>query len=298
MAQIFGSFETITPTNSFESTNSIKTTDSDNSIESINSIETTDSDNSINSTYFTNIPRLKKYKKKSIKTKIILCENYNIELFIYNIINTLKKNKISYKLKKNYKFECCLSDNHICLLFNIYLWVIPDKQNEFIVETTHKKGNKQFLINIFTAIINDTKINNTDYDNKNSILSNPYINNIINDYIKTFNIYFINNQEESYYKLLCTLNELCFNTNFHICLINNNTHKIILNFINNNELLTNNDIICHLLALSCLVSLSVNDMFKKEIEITRFNNIKKTTKKYINEVIDNKINKILINLQK
>ena len=59
MAQIFGSFETITPTNSFESTNSIKTTDSDNSIESINSIETTDSDNSINTTYFTNIPKLK-----------------------------------------------------------------------------------------------------------------------------------------------------------------------------------------------------------------------------------------------
>ena len=283
MAQIFGSFETITQTNSFES---------------INSIETTDSDNSINTKNFSSkIPKFKKYNKKSIKTKLILCENYNIDMFIHNIINTLKKNNISYRLKKNYKFECCLSDNHICLLFNIYLWVIPDKQNEFIVETTHKKGNKQFLINIFTAIINDTKINNTDYDNKNSILSNPYINNIINDYIKTFNIYFINNQEESYYKLLCTLNELCFNTNFHICLINNNTHKIILNFINNNELLTNNDIICHLLALSCLVSLSVNDMFKKEIEITRFNNIKKTTKKYINEVIDNKINKILINFK-
>ena len=287
MAQIISSFETITPTNSFESINSIETTDSDNSVNTENI-----------SSKIINIPKFKKYNKKSIKTKLILCENYNIDMFIYNIINTLKKNNISYRLKKNYKFECCLSDNHICLLFNIYLWVIPDKQNEFIVETTHKKGNKQFLINIFTAIINDTKINNTDYDNKNSILSNPYINNIINDYIKTFNIYFINNQEESYYKLLCTLNELCFNTNFHICLINNNTHKIILNFINNNELLTNNDIICHLLALSCLVSLSVNDMFKKEIEITRFNNIKKTTKKYINEVIDNKINKILINLQK
>lgn len=287
MAQIISSFETITSTNSFESINSIETTDSDNSVNTENI-----------SSKIINIPKFKKYNKKSIKTKLILCENYNIDMFIHNIINTLKKNNISYRLKKNYKFECCLSDNHICLLFNIYLWVIPDKQNEFIVETTHKKGNKQFLINIFTAIINDTKINNTDYDNKNSILSNPYINNIINDYIKTFNIYFINNQEESYYKLLCTLNELCFNTNFHICLINNNTHKIILNFINNNELLTNNDIICHLLALSCLVSLSVNDMFKKEIEITRFNNIKKTTKKYINEVIDNKINKILINLQK
>ena len=297
MAQIISSFETITPTNSFESMNYIETTYSDNPT------NTEDISSKI-----TNIPKFKKYNKKSIKTKLILCENYNIDMFIHNIINTLKKNNISYRLKKNYKFECCLSDNHICLLFNIYLWVIPDKQNEFIVETTHKKGNKQFLINIFTAIINNTKINNTeyynaeyyntDYHNKDSILSNPYINNIINDYIKTFNFYFISNQQKSYYKLLYTLNELCFNKKFHICLINNNTHNIILNFINNNELITNNDIICHLLALSCLVSLSENDIFKKEIDITNINNIKKTKKIYINEIIDNKINKILINLQK
>tara|TARA_B100000902_G_C27165080_1_gene840766 strand:- start:532 stop:1083 length:552 start_codon:yes stop_codon:yes gene_type:complete len=182
-------------------------------------------------------------------------------------------------------------------LFNIYLSIIPNKPNEFILEAIHKKGNKKFLIEIFNAIINNSKINNTQYDNKNSILSNPYINNIINDYIKMFNLYFINNQQESYYKILCNLNELSSKKDYHSYLINNNTHIIILNLINVNELLTNNDIICHILALSCLLTLSENDMFKKEIKITHFNNIKKTTKKYINEIIDNKITKIIVNLQ-
>ncbi len=262
-----------------------------NSFESINSIETTLTKESIN------VPMFKKYKKKSINTKIILDEENDIVMLIHNIINTLKLNNISYILKKNYKFNCCYSDNHICLLFNIYLSIIPNKPNEFILEAIHKKGNKKFLIEIFNAIINNSKINNTQYDNKNSILSNPYINNIINDYIKMFNLYFINNQQESYYKILCNLNELSSKKDYHSYLINNNTHIIILNLINVNELLTNNDIICHILALSCLLTLSENDMFKKEIKITHFNNIKKTTKKYINEIIDNKITKIIVNLQ-
>ena len=299
MAQIVDSSESLHSIHSFESINSIYTSGSDNTVNSNDTDSSSDNTNISNndSIQFRNILKIKKHKKKSIKTKLIFPDNCNIVSLIHQIINTLKLNKISYTLKKNCKFNCCYSNNNICILFNIYLYELEYVKNEFIIELVHKKGNKQYLENIFHAIINTSKINNTDYDNKNSILSNPYINNIINDYIKMFNLYFINNQKESYYKLLCTLNELSCNKDNHFYLINNNTHNIILNFININELVTNNDIVCHILALSCLLTLSENDIFKKEIKITNFNNIKKTTKKYINNVIDDKINKILINFK-
>lgn len=286
MAQMFNLVESIGSTNSFESINSIETSDSDTSNE----------ENSINNQII-NIPNFTKYKKKSIKTKLIFNDNYNVELILYNIINTLKLNNISYTLKKNYKFNCCLSNNEICLLFNIYIWKISDKDNEYILETTHKKGNKKYLINIFNAIVNNSKIIDNNIKS-NSILSNPYINNIINDYIKLLNYYLINNTEENIYKLLYTLNELSSKKDYHEYILNNNTHIIILNIIYNNDLLTNNNIICHILALSCILTLSYNKIFINDlkIEISNLKNIKKTNKLYINKVIDNKINEIIKNL--
>ena len=302
MAQIVGSSESFHSVNSFESINSIHTSDSDNTVNSNYTDSSSDNTNISNndSIQFRNILKIKKHKKKSIKTKLIFTDDYNIASFIHQIINTLKLNNISYTLKKNYTFNCCYSDNHICILFNIYLYEIQDTQNEFIIEIVHKKGNKQYLENIFHAIINNCEINKTNYCNKNSILSNPYINNIINDYIKTLNFNFNNNYIESHYTQLYTLTELCSNKDFHIYLINNNTHDIILNYIYNNELRSSDDIICHILALSALLELSYDNKLKKYITIENINSIKKiskTSKAYINNVFDSKINKISLNLK-
>lgn len=304
MAQIVDSSESFHSVNSFESINSIHTSDSDNTVNSNYTDSSSDNTNISNndSIQFRNILKIKKHKKKSIKTKLIFSDDYNIVSFIHEIINTLKLNNISYTLKKNYTFNCCYSDNHICILFNIYLYEIQDTKNEFIIEIVHKKGNKQYLENIFHAIINYCEINKTNYYNKNSILSNPYINNIINDYIKTlnFNFNFNNNYIESHYTLLYTLTELCSNKYFHIYLINNNTHDIILNYIYNNELRSSDDIVCHILALSALLELSYDNKLKKYITIENINNIKKiskTSKIYINNVFDSKINKISLNLK-
>ena len=302
MAQIVGSSESFHSVNSFESINSIHTSDSDNTVNSNYTDSSSDNTNISNndSIQFRNILKIKKHKKKSIKTKLIFTDDYNITSFIHEIINTLKLNNISYTLKKNYTFNCCYSENHICILFNIYLYEIQDTQNEFIIEIVHKKGNKQYLENIFHAIINNCEINKTNYCNKNSILSNPYINNIINDYIKTLNFNFNNNYIESHYTQLYTLTELCSNKDFHIYLINNNTHDIILNYIYNNELRSSDDIICHILALSALLELSYDNKLKKYITIENINSIKKiskTSKAYINNVFDNKINKITLNLK-
>ena len=302
MAQIVGSPESFHSVNSFESINSIHTSDSDNTVNSNYTDSSSDNTNISNndSIQFRNILKIKKHKKKSIKTKLIFSDDYNIVSFIHEIINTLKLNNISYTLKKNYTFNCCYSENHICILFNIYLYEIQDTKNEFIIEFVHKKGNKQYLENIFHAIINNCEINKTNYCNKNSILSNPYINNIINDYIKTLNFNFNNNYIESHYTLLYTLTELCSNKDFHIYLINNNTHDIILNYIYNNELRSSDDIVCHILALSAVLELSYNNKLKNYITIENINSIKKiskTSKIYINNVFDNKINKISLNLK-
>ena len=302
MAQIVDSSESFHSVHSFESINSIHTSDSDNTVNSNYTDSSSDNTNISNndSIQFRNILKIKKHKKKSIKTKLIFTDDYNIVSFIHQIINTLKLNNISYTLKKNYTFNCCYSDNHICILFNIYLYEIQDTKNEFIIEIVHKKGNKQYLENIFHAIINNCEINKTNYCNKNSILSNPYINNIINDYIKTLNFNFNNNYIESHYTLLYTLTELCSNKDFHIYLINNNTHDIILNYIYNNELRSSDDIVCHILALSALLELSYDNKLKKYITIENINSIKKiskTSKIYINNVFDNKINKISLNLK-
>jgi hypothetical protein len=302
MAQIVGSPESFHSVNSFESINSIHTSDSDNTVNSNYTDSSSDNTNISNndSIQFRNILKIKKHKKKSIKTKLIFTDDYNIASFIHQIINTLKLNNISYTLKKNYTFNCCYSDNHICILFNIYLYEIQDTKNKFIIEIVHKKGNKQYLENIFHAIINNCEINKTNYCNKNSILSNPYINNIINDYIKTLNFNFNNNYIESHYTQLYTLTELCSNKDFHIYLINNNTHDIILNYIYNNELRSSDDIICHILALSALLELSHDNKLKKYITIDNINSIKKiskTSKVYINNVFDNKINKITLNMK-
>jgi hypothetical protein len=310
MAQIVGSSESFHSVNSSVSINSIHTSDSDNTVNSNYTDSSSDntSDSSSDNTnisnndsiQFINILKIKKHKKKSIKTKLIFSDDYNIVSFIHEIINTLKLNNISYTLKKNYTFNCCYSENHICILFNIYLYEIQDTKNEFIIEFVHKKGNKQYLENIFHAIINNCEINKTNYCNKNSILSNPYINNIINDYIKTLNFNFNNNYIESHYTLLYTLTELCSNKDFHIYLINNNTHDIILNYIYNNELRSSDDIVCHILALSAVLELSYNNKLKNYITIENINSIKKiskTSKIYINNVFDNKINKISLNLK-
>tara|TARA_B110000858_G_scaffold190254_1_gene238001 strand:+ start:752 stop:1693 length:942 start_codon:yes stop_codon:yes gene_type:complete len=310
MAQIVGSSESFHSVNSSVSINSIHTSDSDNTVNSNYTDSSSDntSDSSSDNTnisnndsiQFINILKIKKHKKKSIKTKLIFSDDYNIVSFIHEIINTLKLNNISYTLKKNYTFNCCYSENHICILFNIYLYEIQDTKNEFIIEIVHKKGNKQYLENIFHAIINNCEINKTNYCNKNSILSNPYINNIINDYIKTLNFNFNNNYIESHYTLLYTLTELCSNKDFHIYLINNNTHDIILNYIYNNELRSSDDIVCHILALSAVLELSYNNKLKNYITIENINSIKKiskTSKIYINNVFDNKINKISLNLK-
>ena len=310
MAQIVGSSESFHSVNSSVSINSIHTSDSDNTVNSNYTDSSSDntSDSSSDNTnisnndsiQFINILKIKKHKKKSIKTKLIFSDDYNIVSFIHEIINTLKLNNISYTLKKNYTFNCCYSENHICILFNIYLYEIQDTKNEFIIEFVHKKGNKQYLENIFHAIINNCEINKTNYCNKNSILSNPYINNIINDYIKTLNFNFNNNYIESHYTLLYTLTELCSNKDFHIYLINNNTHDIILNYIYNNELRSSDDIVCHILALSAVLELSYNNKLKNYITIENINSIKKiskTSKIYINNVFDNKINKIVLNLK-
>ena len=302
MAQIVGSPESFHSVNSFESINSIHTSDSDNTVNSNYTDSSSDNTNISNndSIQFRNILKIKKHKKKSIKTKLIFSDDYNIVSFIHEIINTLKLNNISYTLKKNYTFNCCYSENHICILFNIYLYEIQDTKNEFIIEFVHKKGNKQYLENIFHAIINNCEINKTNYCNKNSILSNPYINNIINDYIKTLNFNFNNNYIESHYTILYTLTELCSNKDFHIYLINNNTHDIILNYIYNNELRSSDDIVCHILALSAVLELSYNNKLKNYITIENINSIKKiskTSKIYINNVFDNKINKISLNLK-
>ena len=302
MAQIVDSSESFHSVNSFESINSIHTSDSDNTVNSNYTDSSSDNTNISNndSIQFRNILKIKKHKKKSIKTKLIFKDDYNILSFIHEIINTLKLNNISYTLKKNYTFNCCYSDKHICILFNIYLYEIQDTKNEFIIEIVHKKGNKQYLENIFHAIINYCEINKTNYCNKNSILSNPYINNIINDYIKTLNFNFNNNYIESHYTILYTLTELCNNKNYHIYLINNNTHDIILNYIYNNQLLSSDDIVCHILALSALLELSYNNKLKNYItfnNIIIIKNISKTSKIYINNVFDNKINKIVLNLK-
>lgn len=304
MAQIVDSSESFHSVNSFESINSIHTSDSDNTVNSNYTDSSSDNTNISNndSIQFRNILKIKKHKKKSIKTKLIFKDDYNIVSFIHEIINTLKLNNISYTLKKDYTFNCCYSDNHICILFNIYLYEIQDTKNEFIIEIVHKKGNKQYLENIFHAIINYCEINKTNYYNKNSILSNPYINNIIDDYIKTlnFNFNFNNNYIESHYTLLYTLTELCSNKDFHIYLINNNTHDIILNYIYNNELRSSDDIVCHILALSALLELSYDNKLKNYITIENINSIKKiskTSKIYINNVFDSKINKISLNLK-
>lgn len=302
MAQIVDSSESFHSVNSFESINSIHTSDSDNTVNSNYTDSSSDNTNISNndSIQFINILKIKKHKKKSIKTKLIFTDDYNIVSFIHQIINTLKLNNISYTLKKNYTFNCCYSDNHICILFNIYLYEIQDTKNEFIIEIVHKKGNKQYLENIFYAIINNCEINKTNYCNKNSILSNPYINNIINDYIKTLNFNFNNNYIESHYTLLYTLTELCSNKDFHIYLINNNTHDIILNYIYNNELRSSDDIVCYILALSALLELSYDNKLKNYITIENINSIKKiskTSKIYINNVFDSKINKISLNLK-
>ena len=310
MAQIVGSSESFHSVNSSVSINSIHTSDSDNTVNSNYTDSSSDntSDSSSDNTnisnndsiQFINILKIKKHKKKSIKTKLIFSDDYNIVSFIHEIINTLKLNNISYTLKKNYTFNCCYSENHICILFNIYLYEIQDTKNEFIIEFVHKKGNKQYLENIFHAIINNCEINKTNYCNKNSILSNPYINNIINDYIKTLNFNFNNNYIESHYTLLYTLTELCSNKDFHIYLINNNTHDIILNYIYNNELRSSDNIVCHILALSAVLELSYNNKLKNYITIENINSIKKiskTSKIYINNVFDNKINKISLNLK-
>ena len=302
MAQIVGSSESFHSVNSSVSINSIHTSDSDNTVNSNYTDSSSDNTNISNndSIQFRNILKIKKHKKKSIKTKLIFSDDYNIVSFIHEIINTLKLNNISYTLKKNYTFNCCYSDNHICILFNIYLYEIQDTKNEFIIEIVHKKGNKQYLENIFHAIINNCEINKTNYCNKNSILSNPYINNIINDYIKTLNFNFNNNYIESHYTQLYTLTELCSNKDFHIYLINNNTHDIILNYIYNNELRSSDDIVCHILALSAVLELSYNNKLKNYITIENINSIKKiskTSKIYINNVFDNKINKISLNLK-
>ena len=302
MAQIVGSPESFHSVNSFESINSIHTSDSDNTVNSNYTDSSSDNTNISNndSIQFRNILKIKKHKKKSIKTKLIFSDDYNIVSFIHEIINTLKLNNISYTLKKNYTFNCCYSENHICILFNIYLYEIQDTKNEFIIEFVHKKGNKQYLENIFHAIINNCEINKTNYCNKNSILSNPYINNIINDYIKTLNFNFNNNYIESHYTILYTLTELCSNKDFHIYLINNNTHDIILNYIYNNELRSSDDIVCHIRALSAVLELSYNNKLKNYITIENINSIKKiskTSKIYINNVFDNKINKISLNLK-
>ena len=302
MAQIVDSSESFHSVNSFESINSIHTSDSDNTVNSNYTDSSSDNTNISNndSIQFRNILKIKKHKKKSIKTKLIFKDDYNILSFIHEIINTLKLNNISYTLKKNYTFNCCYSDKHICILFNIYLYEIQDTKNEFIIEIVHKKGNKQYLENIFHAIINYCEINKTNYCNKNSILSNPYINNNINDYIKTLNFNFNNNYIESHYTILYTLTELCNNKNYHIYLINNNTHDIILNYIYNNQLLSSDDIVCHILALSALLELSYNNKLKNYItfnNIIIIKNISKTSKIYINNVFDNKINKIVLNLK-
>ena len=312
MAQIVDSSESFRSVHSFESINSIHTSVSDTDTDTDNTVNSNDTDSSSDNTnisnnysiQFKNILKIKKHKRKSIKTKLIFTHDYNIVSFIHQIINTLKLNKISYTLKKGYKFNCCYSENHICILFNIYLYEIQDTKNEFIIELVHKKGNKQYLEKIFHAIINNCEINKTNYCNKNSILSNPYINNNINDYIKTlnfnFNFNFNNNYIESHYTILYTLTELCNNKNYHIYLINNNTHDIILNYIYNNQLLSSDDIVCHILALSALLELSYNNKLKNYItfnNIIIIKNISKTSKIYINNVFDNKINKIVLNLK-